>query len=278
MGARRMGLPAWFVGEFLGTFLLVFFGCGSVAAAVLTGAQVGIFQVAIVWGIAIANAIYLTGSLSGAHLNPAVTIAFATWLDFPARRIPGYILAQSAGAFAASGALFVMNRGGLQAYELAHHITRGAVGSEATAMIFGEYYPNPGGQPLTPATRAVVSTANAFFAEAVGTAILVLVIFGCIDRRNRARPAVLAPVTIGLTVTILISLIGPLTMAALNPARDLAPRLFSACAGWGTLPFTANGTGWLTVYIVAPILGAVAGGGLYHFFLKPHYARNALAT
>ena len=78
MGSSRT-LPAWFVGECFGTFLLVFFGCGSVATAVLTGAQVGIFQVAIVWGIGIATAIYLTGSLSGAHLNPAVTIGLATW-------------------------------------------------------------------------------------------------------------------------------------------------------------------------------------------------------
>ena len=66
---------AWFIGESLGTFILVFFGCGSVATAVLTGAQVGIFQVAIVWGIGIATAIYLTGSLSGAHLNPSLTVA-----------------------------------------------------------------------------------------------------------------------------------------------------------------------------------------------------------
>ena len=89
-------VPAWFVGEFLGTFILVFFGCGSVASAVLTGAQVGVFQVAIVWGLGIATAIYLTGSLSGAHLNPAVTIAFAAWTDFPWRHVPRYVAAQFA--------------------------------------------------------------------------------------------------------------------------------------------------------------------------------------
>ena len=76
-------LPKWFTGEFFGTFLLVFFGCGSVCAAVLTGAQVGVFQVAIVWGLGIATAIYLTADLSGAHLNPAVTLSLAVWSDFP---------------------------------------------------------------------------------------------------------------------------------------------------------------------------------------------------
>src|SRR5882672_7926689 len=126
MNATKTRLPAWVVGEFFGTFLLVFFGCGSVAAAVLTGAQVGVFQVAIVWGIGIATAIYLTGSLSGAHLNPAVTIAFATWTDFPWKSVPWYVGAQLGGALAASLALYLAFGGVLQAFETAHHIVRGA--------------------------------------------------------------------------------------------------------------------------------------------------------
>ncbi|OYV06952.1 MAG: aquaporin, partial [Verrucomicrobiales bacterium VVV1] len=89
-------------GELLGTFILVFFGCGSVAAAVTTGAQVGVFQVAIVWGLGVATAIGMTGHLSGAHLNPAVTIAFAVWRDFPWRKVPGYVVSQMAGAFLAA--------------------------------------------------------------------------------------------------------------------------------------------------------------------------------
>jgi glycerol uptake facilitator protein len=264
-------LPAWFIGEFVGTFLLVFFGCGAVAAAVLTGAQVGVFQVAIVWGIAVSTAIYLAGSLSGAHLNPAVTIAFAIFGDFPAARVPRYLVAQFAGAFAASAALYVAFHGPLLAYEAAHAIVRGAPGSEASAMIFGEYFPNPRGLPLTDALRATVTPLTAFFIETLATALLALVIFGCTDEKNSSRPRTLTPIAIGLTVTVLISLFGPLTMAGLNPARDLAPRLFSALAGWGAVPFTANGLGWLTVYVLAPVLGALLGGGAYRLFLAPLY-------
>jgi glycerol uptake facilitator protein len=272
MKGRTMRVPAWFVGESLGTFILVFFGCGSVASAVLTGAQVGIFQVAIVWGIGIATAIYLTASLSGAHLNPAVTVAFAVWSGFPWRRVPRYVFAQFAGAFVASAALYAVYRGVLEAYESSHHIVRGASGSEATAMIFGEFFPNPGGKPLTASARALVSLPTAFLVETLGTGILMLVILGSIDERNTSRPRVLTAATIGLTVTILISLLGPLTMAALNPARDLAPRIFSSMAGWGRVPFDTNGYGWLTVYVLAPVLGAVLGGGIYRFWLAPNYA------
>jgi glycerol uptake facilitator protein len=260
------------VGEFFGTFLLVFFGCGSVAAAVLTGAQVGIFQVAIVWGLGIATAIYLTGALSGAHLNPAVTCALASWGGFPARRVPLYLLAQFAGAFVAAAVLHAVFAGPLVAFESAHGLVRGAAGSEASAMIFGEYFPNPGGRPLTAAGRAIVSPAAAFFIEALGTAVLVLVIFAVTDERNRARPRELTAVTIGLTITLLISLLAPLTQAGFNPARDLAPRVWSALAGWGGVPFATNGTGWLTVYVIAPLVGGQMGGLLYRMFFRPAYA------
>jgi glycerol uptake facilitator protein len=263
--------PAWLVGEFFGTFLLVFFGCGSVAAAVLTGAQVGVFQVAIVWGLGIATAIYLTGSLSGAHLNPAVTCALATCGQFPARRVAPYVAGQFAGAFAAAAVLQVVFAGPLTAYELAHGITRGAPGSEATAMIFGEFFPNPGGRPLTDAVRAMVTPGTAFFVEALGTAILVLVILCVTDPRNTARPRELTAATIGLTITLLISLLAPLTQAGFNPARDLGPRIWSALAGWGAVPFTVNGWGWLTVYVLGPLAGGQAGGILYRLFFRPGY-------
>ena len=264
-------IPKWAVGEFFGTFLLVFFGCGSVCTAVVLDAQVGIFQVAIVWGLGIATAIYLTGSLSSAHLNPAVTIASAAWSRFPVRLVLPYIGAQLLGAFAAASLLYSIFSGSIAAYESKNGITRGEDGSEATAMIFGEYFPNPGGKPLTETARAIVSPGAAFAAEVIGTAILLLVIFCVTDERNATRQQILTAAAIGLTVTLLISILGPLTMACLNPARDFGPRLFSTMVGWRTVPFRANGLGWLTVYIIAPILGGLLGGAIYRVFFRPGY-------
>ena len=206
---RTRRVPKWAIGEFFGTFLLVFFGCGSVCAAVATGAQVGIFQVAIVWGIGIATAIYLTGSLSSAHLNPAVTIASAVWSRFPIRLVVPYIGVQMIGAFAAAALLFSIFSGAIAGYEAKHDITRGAAGSEATAMVFADYFPNPGGKALTEEERATMTPGRAFSAELIGTAILVLVIFCATDDRNAARPQILTAATIGLTVTIIISLDRP---------------------------------------------------------------------
>jgi glycerol uptake facilitator protein len=113
--------------------------------------------------------------------------------------------------------------------------------------------------------------AAAFGAEVIATAVLLLVIFCVSDERNKAHPQVLTAGTIGLTVTLLISLVGPLTMASFNPARDLGPRVFSALAGWGGVPFQVNGSGWWTVYIVAPMLGGLLGGGIYTACFKRGY-------
>jgi glycerol uptake facilitator protein len=265
-------LPKWIIGEFVGTFLVVFFGCGSVCASVLTGAQVGVFQVAIVWGLGIATAIYLTGALSGAHLNPAVTVSMAVWSDFPKNRIAPYLVAQLLGAFVAAAMLYFVFGDALRMYEQANGIVRGGSGSEASAMVFGEYFPSPGGKALTEAARMRMRPLAAFGAEVIGTAILLLVVFCVTDKRNRARPKALIPLMIGLTVTLLISLLGPLTMACFNPARDLGPRAFSSLAGWGAVPFQVNGLGWLTVYILAPLVGGLLGGFLYRFCFKLSYA------
>lgn len=270
MGAIR-GIPAWVVGEFVGTFILVFFGCGSVCAAVTMGAQVGVFQVAIIWGLGIATAIYLTAALSGAHLNPAVTISLAVWGGFPKSRVLGYIATQMVAAFVSAAVLYVIFGGAIAEFENKNNIVRGQTGSEASAMVFGEFYPNPGGKPLSEINPDRMSQGRAFIAEVIGTAMLLLIIFCTTDPNNKDRPQILTAATIGLTITMLISLLGPLTMACFNPARDLGPRLFSSLAGWNSVPFTANGMGWLTVYIIAPIIGGLLGGLIYRVLFQGSY-------
>ena len=157
------------------------------------------------------------------------------------------MVAQLLGAFAGAAVLYCLFGDALAKFEKANHLVRGQPGSEASAMVFGEFFPSPGGLPLNSEARARMSPMAAFGAEVIGTAILLLVIFCVTDERNKAWTSVQVAAAIGLTVTLLISLLGPLTMACFNPARDFAPRVFSALAGWGVLPFTVNGLGWLTV-------------------------------
>ena len=274
------------VAEFLGTFLLVFFGCGAVHAAVLTGAQSGLWQVAIVWGIAIMLAIYAVGAVSGAHINPAMTIASAVWRKFPTARVVPYIGAQLAGAFIAAAALFILFEPHIAAKEASKGVVRGQPGSEMTAMCYGEYYPAPGSlgdgdEPYSPETHAKLqsrmSQGRAFLAEVLGTMILAFVVFAVTDGRNPGSPASgTAPVFIGLTVAVLISVIAPLTQACFNPARDFGPRAFASLAGWGSIALPGfSDLGWLTVYILAPIIGAVLGGGLYDFAIRPAHPAAA---
>ncbi len=250
----------WFTAEVLGTFLLVLFGCGSVATAVTMGAPAGLFQVAIVWGLGLSFAIALVGPHSGAHLNPAITLAFAIWTDFPRSRVPGYVAAQFLGAFLAAATVYLLFGPAIGVFEADRQIVRGLPGSEASAMIFGEYFPNPGGLPWDGNSASRAGTAQALLAEFLGTGLLALGIFALTSRDNPFPPGRATPLAIGLLLTLLICLFAPISMAGFNPARDLAPRLFSVMAGWKGYPFSANGGGWLTVYVIAPILGAVAGG------------------
>ncbi len=277
------------LGEAFGTFLLVLLGCGSVHTAVLLGAHSGLWQVAIVWGLAIMLAIFTVDAISGAHINPAMTIAFATWGHHPWRRVLPYVLAQMLGAIAAAAVLFSLFSGFIAAKELEKKVIRGEPGSIVTAMCYGEFFPNPGSLasadgPYDAAMHAALNSQfghnAAWLAEFLGTMILACVVFALTDRRNTARPAAnLAPVFIGLTVTALICVLAPLTQACFNPARDFGPRLFAYFAGWGTvaIPGLAD-LGWLTVYIVAPIAGAVAGGGFYQCLLHPSLPRLATPT
>jgi glycerol uptake facilitator protein len=281
MGLQTPSLTARCLAEVLGTFMLIFFGCGAVHVAVLTGALAGLWQVAIVWGVSIMLAIYVVGGISGAHINPAITIALAAWGRFSWGNVWSYVIAQLTGAFLAAAVLFLLYGSFLTEKEKEKGVIRGEPGSEITAMCYGEYFPNPGRLAASTVAythddheklNALVPEPVAFVAEVLGTLILALVVFAVTDERNSAAPTGrLAPVFIGLTVAALIAVIAPLTQACFNPARDFGPRLFACLAGWGSiaLPGPRGGTGFLTVYILAPLIGATAGGGLYTRLLRP---------
>jgi glycerol uptake facilitator protein len=238
-----------FTGETLGTFILVLFGCGSVAVAVLFGEYNSIFQIGFVWGIGVTLAIYLTRHLSNAHLNPAVTLAMALSRRMKAGKIPVYLLAQFLGAFLAGLCVYLLFSPSITAYESAHQIVRGSEASIITAKMFGEFYPNPG-------STAVVPMILAIAAEAFGTFLLVLTIFGLTEDANAGRPnSTITPLFIGLTVSSVIWLTAPLTQAGLNPARDFGPRVVAWIMGWGDAAFPDSCGGFFWVYILAPVAG-----------------------
>ncbi len=255
-------MPALF-GEFAGTFVLVFFGVGAVNAAVATGAQSGLWQVAAVWAVGVSLGIYTAASLSGAHINPAITLTNAVFDGFPLPRVVPYWVAQVAGAACASVLLYTMFAEAIIELERQHGLLRGGPGSELSAMVFGEYFPNPAIFGTDEQAWRIVSLRTAFIAEMIGTGMLAFLVGTVTSTRNPARPPDAgAAVMIGVGVAAIISVVAPLTQAALNPARDFGPRLVSLFLGWGDIAIPGPRGGWFTVYILAPMLGAVIGGGL----------------
>lgn len=255
--------------EVVGTFLLVLFGTGSVAAAVMTDAQVGLWQVAVVWGFGVTLAIYATAAVSGAHLNPAVTLAFAILRpeSFPRQRILPYWGAQIAGGILAGAVVLAVFSPFVERFEEQRGIVRGEPGSEASAMIFGEYFPNPAIFGTDAEAEALVSPLMATAVEALGTAVLVFLIFALIEPRNGARPQWMTPFFIGFTVAVLISLFAPITQAGWNPARDFGPRVVAFLAGWGDIAIPGPRGGFLA-YIVGPLVGGTLGGLIYDFAIR----------
>ena len=254
-----------FLGELIGTFILVFFGCCSVAVTILFSSHSGLFQIAAIWGVSVALAIYATRHISCAHLNPAVSIAMVVSDRMAARKLPSYLLGQFTGAFLAAGLLYILFSSSIAQYENINGILRGSRDSIRTAMMFGEFYPNPG-----IGHEVAVSTMNAFLAEMTGTFALVFLIFSLTDGCNVGRPDdSLSPLFIGLSITVIISVIAPLTQAGLNPARDLSPRMFAYFAGWKDAVFPDSHGGFLTVYVLAPITGGILAALLFEKIIKP---------
>lgn len=255
-------------GEFMGTFILVFFGVGAVNAAVVTGAQVGLWQIAAVWAIGVGLGIYASASLSGAHINPAITLVVAIYDRFPLPRIVPYWIAQVAGAALASLVLYTMFSEAIIEFERQRGLLRGGPGSELSAMVFGEYFPNPAVYGTAEEAWRVVSLKSAMIAEIVGTAMLAFIVGAVTSDRNPGKPSpAMTALVIGLGVAAIISVVAPLTQAALNPARDFGPRLVSYFLGWGDIAIPGPRGGWLTVYVIGPMIGAVIGGGLVRLLM-----------
>lgn len=265
-----MRLSNEFKGETLGTFLLVLFGCGSVAVSVLFNAHQGLMQIALAWGIGVTLSIYLTRHLSCAHLNPAVTIAMVLSKRMLAQKLPVYITAQFLGAFLAGLAIYLLFSPSILAFENTHNIVWGSVESVQTAKMFGEYYAAPG-------STSVVSLPLAIGTEAFGTFLLVLMIFAITEGCNIGRPSdALAPLFIGLTVSSIICLLAPLTQAGLNPARDFGPRMVAWIFGWKSAAFPDQTGGFFLVYILGPIVGAMLASLFFVFAFEPTMNRSSV--
>lgn len=247
------------VAEFLGTALMIFFGTGCVAALKVAGATFGQWEISIIWGLAVAMAIYLSAGVSGAHLNPAVSIALSLFAGFEKRKLPFYIAAQVAGAFFGAGLVYLLYSSLFFEFEQTHQMIRGSLASLDLASAFSTY-PNP-----------AISEGQAGLVEAVITAILMCVIMSLNDDKNGLPRGALAPLLVGLLVALIGASTGPLTGFAMNPARDFGPKLMTFLAGWDELAFTGGrDIPYFLIPIFAPILGACIGAAGYRALIARH--------
>jgi len=216
---------------------------------VLSKSTAGSFlAINITWGLAVMMGCYVSAGVTGAHLNPAVTLALAVRRNFPWNKVLPYAIAQTAGAFVASAVVYLTYREALTAFDGG---VRQVLGAQGTAGIWATY-PQPF---LSTFPGGVID-------QVVGTALLVAVIFGISDSRNSPAPAGVAPVVVGLLVVAIGAAFGFNSGYAINPARDFGPRLFTFVGGWGSEVFRA-GNHWWWVPIVAPCAGGVLGGWIY---------------
>ena len=154
-------------------------------------------------------------------------------------------------------------------FERQHGLLRGGPGSELSAMMFGEYFPNPAVFGSAEDAWRIVSPSSAFIAEMVGTAMLAFLVATVTHDRNTSRPpSAMGAVIIGLGVAAIISVVAPLTQAGLNPARDFGPRLVAYFLGWDEIAIPGPRNGFFTVYILGPIVGALIGGGIYRLIAR----------
>lgn len=208
-------LRAQCIAEFLGTGLFCFwYWCLS--ALKVAGASLGLWEICIIWGLGISLAVYLTAGISGAHLNPAITIALWLFACFHGRKVLPYSVAQIAGAFGGAMLAYLLYGSLFIEYESAHQMVRGSLESLQLASIFSTY------------PAAALSVWQAALVEVVITSILMGMIMALTDDGNGVPKGPLAPLLIGILVAVIGASTGPLTGFAMNPARDFGPKLF----GW----------------------------------------------
>ena len=249
----RFPLVVELLAEFLGTFVLILLGTGVVAMVVLFPSKVpgelihgGYTNITLGWGLGVTMGIYVAGKISGAHLNPAVTLALAVFRGFPWRKVVPYSIAQVAGAFVAAALVY-------QNYQPAFHAVDPQL--ERTAGIFTTF-------PAFPAFPQA-----GFLDQVIGTGLLLLLIFAITDEFNLPPGANLVPLMVGLVVVAIGISFGGMHGYAINPARDFGPRLFTVAAGFRNNGLTDGSRVWW-IPVVAPLLGGVAGAALYDFGIR----------
>jgi glycerol uptake facilitator protein len=237
------------IAEFFGTMILLLFGDGSVAAFLLftniNGPTPFAYEWIVVmmgWGLAVMLGIYVAGAVSGAHINPAVTLSLAVRGKFPWSKVLPYMGSQLLGAFIAAAILWFVYHGAIM------HATGGKNIAQTVGIVF---YTSP---------KPFVGLFGAFCDEFVATALLVGLVFAIVDGRNQPVQANLNPFIIGLLVVAIGASFGLNTGYAINPARDFGPRLWVAVVTSG-----ASLTYYTWIPIVAPLLGGIAGAFIYDF-------------
>ncbi|XP_072453119.1 aquaporin-7 [Notamacropus eugenii] len=241
-----------FLAEFMSTYVMMVFGLGSVAQKVLGGSDYGTYlSINLGFGFGVAMGVHVAGGISGAHMNSAITFTSCVLGQMPWKKFPVYIVGQCFGSFLASVTIYGLF------YDALIRYTDGnltVTGPRATAGIFATY----------PASH--MTLWRGFIDEIYLTGILQLCLLAITDKKNNPALQGTHALVIGvLVVTIGLSL-GMNTGYAINPSRDLPPRIFTSIAGWGNEVFTAADS-WWWVPVVAPPLGALMGAIIYLIFV-----------
>ncbi|MFI6244937.1 MIP/aquaporin family protein [Streptomyces sp. NPDC051016] len=270
----RGGLLGECLAEFLGTFVLISFGCGVVAMAVAALPGSGraetpttIFLAAgdwllITWGwaLAVTFGVYVAGGVSGAHLNPAVTLAFAVRRKFPWAKVVPFWVSQVLGALAGAALVYLVYHDAINAFDAASKPPKVGGHTEATFSIFATF----------PAPYFHGGIWGPLIDQIVGTAFLVMFIVAVVDLRNTAVGANLGPLVVGFVVAAIGMSYGANAGYAINPARDFGPRLLTWFAGWKSYAFPGDGawfSGYWWIPIVGPLIGGVIGVLIYDLFI-----------